>query len=186
MCRRNWSASWLRRPGRRAVPALLLVALGILPSCGYRLAASAGSRFVDPGLTLDIRPFGNASFVPDAGAFLAGRLRDELVQSGFRGRFRQPGADYQVEGQIREIEDTVVSHREDNFALEHRMTIRVDIRVVELVRGRLLWKEEGLVDSASYYAGADFQYTESNRRAAFEEVSRRVARRIGQTLRVLL
>lgn len=137
-------------------------------------------------LKVDIRPFANASVVPDAGAFLAGRLRDEMLRSGFRGRFLRDGADYQVEGTIREIRETVVSHGADNFALEHRLAVSVDIRVVELVHGRLLWKGEGLSESASYYAGADFQYTESNRRTAFEEVSRRLARRIGQTLRVLL
>jgi hypothetical protein len=66
------------------------------------------------------------------------------------------------------------------------MTIIVDIRVVEVNGGRLLWKEEGLSDAASYFAGPDFQYTESNRRMAFEEVCRRVGRKIAQTLKVIL
>ena len=62
----------------------------------------------------------------------------------------------------------------------------VDIRVVEIKRGRLLWKEDGLTDAASYFVGPDFQYTESNRRMAFEEICRRLARRIGETLREIL
>lgn len=187
MSRRSSSASSWRERARVAGGGALLIALVLaVPSCGYRLASSAGSRFVDPALKVDVRPFANDSVVPDAGAVIAARLREEMVRSGFRGTFQRTGADYQVEGRVREIQETVSSHGADDFALEHRLAVVVDIRVVEVVRGRLLWKEEGLGESASYYAGSDFQYTESNRRAAFEEVSRRLARRIGQTLRVLL
>jgi hypothetical protein len=54
------------------------------------------------------------------------------------------------------------------------------------VRGGVLWKESGLSESASYFSGADAQYTEANRRAAFEQAVRRMAVRLSQTLRVLL
>lgn len=166
------------------MPAALAVLA--FASCGYRLITSADSRFADPGVTVDLQPFSNPSMIPDAGAYLAGRVREEMLRSGFRGRFDAFGADYRVEGRIREVREAVSSHGADNFALEHRLSVSLDIRVVEVVRGRLVWKEEGLSEGASYYAGADFQYTESNRRAAFEEVARRLARRISQTLRVIL
>jgi len=146
----------------------------------------AGQRFADPAVAVDVAPFANASVIPDAGAYLAARLREEMVRAGFRGRFARQGADVLVEGRVREVGESVASHGADGFALEHRLVVRVDVRVLEVVRGRLLWKEEGLAESASYYAGPDFQYTESNRRAAFEEAARRLARRIGQTLRAIL
>ena len=133
-----------------------------------------------------MRPFANESLVPDGGAYLTARLRDEMRGKGFRGRFRRSQADYLVEGTVRGIREQVFSHGTDEFALEHRMTITVDIRVVEIMQGRLLWKEDGLTESASYFAGPDFQYTESNRRMAFEEVCRRLARRIADTLREVL
>jgi len=154
-------------------------------SCGYRLQGDPGSRFFSPDVRVDLRPFANASLVPDAGAYLAGELREEMRRGGFRGRFDNRNSDFLVEGSIRDVREDVLSHDADGFALEIRLTLQVDIRVVELVRGRLLWKEDGLSETASYFAGTDFQYTESNRRMAFEEVSRRMARRIGQTLRVL-
>lgn len=140
----------------------------------------------DPGIRVDLRPFANESFVPDAGAFLASKLREEMQRNGFRGKFERSMADYLIEGTVREIREDVSSHGTDQFALEYRMTIIVDIRVVEIKGGRLLWKEEGLSDAASYFAGPDFQYTESNRRMAFEEVCRRIGRKIGQTLKVIL
>ena len=40
--------------------------------------------------------------------------------------------------------------------------------------------------SPSFFSGADAQYTEANRRAAFEEVAHRMAVRMSQILRVLL
>lgn len=172
------------RAGGTVLLPLILAAL--LASCGYRLKGDPGSRYADPGVRVDVRPFGNASTVPDAGAELAGRVREEMRRGGFRGTFERRDADYLVEGQVRDVREEVSSHGADRFALEHRLTLVIDIRVVETVRGRLLWREEGLVESASYFAGADYQYTEANRRAAFEEVCRRMARRIGQSLRVLL
>lgn len=135
---------------------------------------------------MDLGPFANESLVPDGGAYLAARLRDEMRLKGFRGSFGRSQADYVVEGTVREIREEVFSHGKDEYALEYRMTVSVDIRVVEIKQGRLLWKEEGLTDAASFYAGPNFQYTESNRRMAFEEICRRLARRIGETLRETL
>ena len=168
----------------RLIPALLLAL--VFASCGYRFQTDSGSRFADPSLRVDLRPFSNASVVPDAGALLAGQLRDEFRRAGFRGDYERMGADYVVDGHVKEIREDVVSHSADGFALEHRLTLVVNLRVAQAVQGRLLWKEEGLTESASYFAGADFQYTESNRRAAIEEVCRRMARRISQTVRIVL
>ncbi len=140
----------------------------------------------DPLVRVDLRPFANKSLVPDAGAFLASSLREEMRRKGFRGRFDRSMADYLIEGTVSEIHEDVSSHGVDEFALELRMTVIVDIRVVEVTRGQLLWKESGISEAASYYSGPDFQYTESNRRMAFEEICRRIARKIGQTLKVIL
>ena len=158
----------------------------LISGCGYRFQAEPGLRFSDPSVRLDLRAFSNATVVPDAGAIVASRLREELRRIGFRGSFEQSGAEYLVEGVVREIREDVFTHGTDGRALEHRLTLVVSIRVVEVVRGRPLWKEDGLSETASYFAGVDYQYTESNRRAAIEEVCRRMARRIGQTIRVIL
>ncbi len=170
---------------RVALPVLALGAL-LLSACGYQLRDEPGKRFSEAGIVVDVRPFTNASLFPDAGAFIAGRLRDEMSREGFRGRFAHSGADYLVEGAVKEVREEVVSHGADLFGLEYRLTLQVDIRVVEVTHGRLLWKEEGMIESAPYLSGPDFQYAESNRRMAFEETCRRMARRIGQTLRVIL
>ena len=169
---------------KAARPLIALVLL--LGACGYRFQAEPGSRFADPSLRVDLRPFANASVVPDAGALLAGQLREEFRRAGFRGAYERIGADFLIDGIVKEIREEVISHSPDGFALEHRLTLVVNLRVAQAVQGRLLWKEEGLAESASYFGGADFQYTESNRRAAIEEVCRRMARRISQTVRVVL
>lgn len=166
----------------------VLVALALLTSvaaCGYRLE-SGSTRFTDPSLRMDLSPFANRSTTPDAGAVVAARFREELRRSGFRGTFGNIGAIYLIEGTVREIRSDVFSHGADRFAVENRLTLVVDVRVVEVVRGKVLWKESGLSETASYYSGTDAQYTEANRRAAFEETSRRMAVRLSQTLRVLL
>jgi hypothetical protein len=165
-----------------------LIALALLAAvagCGYRLE-SGTARFTDPSVRMDVSPFANRSTTPDAGAAVAARFREELRRSGFRGAFGEIGANYVIEGTVRDVRSENISHGADRFALENRLTLVVDVRVVEVVRGEVLWKESGLSETASYFSGADAQFTEANRRAAFEQVVRRMVVRLSQTLRVLL
>jgi hypothetical protein len=166
----------------------ILIALALLSAvagCGYRLE-SGSARFTDPSVRMDVSPFANRSTTPDAGAVMAAGFREELRRSGFRGTFGKVGANYLVEGTVRDLRSDIFSHGTDRFAIENRLTLVVDIRVVEVVRGGVLWKESGLTETASFYSGTDAQYTTANQRAAFEEVARRMAVRLSQTLRVLL
>jgi len=161
--------------------------LSFAAGCGYHLQGAGNPRFSDPALRMDVSPFANESVMPDAGSYLAARLREELRRGGFQGTFERQGADYLVEGKLRDLREDVVSRKTDSrFALEYRLTLVVDIRVVEVVKGRVLWKEAGLTDSVSYYSGPDAQYTEANRRTAFEEAARRLVLRLAQTIRVVL
>ncbi len=172
----------------RRIAHMILAALALLhaaPGCGYRLQ-SGTERFADPSLRMDVAPFSNRSTIPEAGARVAERLREELRRSGFRGSFGKTGASYLIDGTVREIREDVFSHGADRFALENRLTLVVDIRVVEVLRGGVRWKETGLSETASFFSGTDAQYTEANRRAAFEEAARRMAVRLSQTLRVIL
>jgi hypothetical protein len=168
---------------RRVLVALMLLIFA--SGCGYRLE-SGTARFKDPSVRIDVSPFANRSTTPDAGAVVAARLREELRRSGFQGSFGNVGANYLIEGKVREIRSDIFSHGADRFPVENRLTLVVDIRAVEVVRGGVLWKESGLSETASFFSGTDAQYTEANRRAAFEEVARRMAVRLSQTLRVLL
>ena len=168
---------------KRALIALAL--LSAVAGCGYRLE-SGSERFTDPSVRMDVPPFANRSTTPDAGAVIAAGFREELRRSGFRGTFGDVGANYLVEGTVRDLRSDIFSHGTDRFSIENHLTLVVDVRVVEVVRGGVLWKESGLTETASFYAGPDAQYTEANRRAAFEEVARRMAVRMSQILRVLL
>jgi hypothetical protein len=82
--------------------------------------------------------------------------------------------------------DDVVSRTSSRFALENRFTLAVQIRVIDARRGNVLWKDDDLVETVSYYSGSDAQYTEANRRAAFEETVRRMVVRMAQTIRLIL
>ena len=82
-----------------------LIALALLSAvagCGYRLE-SGSARFTDPSVRMDVSPFANRSTTPDAGAVVAASFREELRRSGFRGTFGNVGANYLVEGTVREV-----------------------------------------------------------------------------------
>jgi len=161
---------------------LLLAGAG----CGYHLQPDGTTRFSDPSIRMDLAPFTNDTSEADAGAYIAARLREELRRGGFRGSFGRTGADYLVEGRIRNTPDDVFSRDAEGFALEKRLTLVVDIRVIDVRGGGVLWKAAGLKEAASYYSGPDAQYTAANRRAAFEETARILVFRMAQTIRVVL
>ena len=182
-------ASDRRRIRGGIVAAIFLAAIFavLFSGCGYRLRTEGNSRFSDPNVRMDLSPFGNASTIPDAGSYVAARLREELRRGGYRGGFDRTGADYLVEGKVVETRENVVSRAVDSrFGLEYRLVVALDIRVVEVAKGRVLWKETGITETAPFYAGPDPQYTEANRRAAFEDAVRRLAIRLAQTIRVVL
>ncbi len=173
----------------RFATALLLaatVATGV-PGCGYRLQPPGNSRFSDAAAKMDVPPFSNASTFPDAGPFVAARLREELRRGGYRGNFSRSGADFLVEGKVLETREFVVSRSVNSqYGLEYRLTVVLEIRVVEVAKGRVLWKEAGISETAPFYSGPDPQYTEANRRAAFEDAVRRLSIRLAQTIRVVV
>ncbi|HEY5190579.1 MAG TPA: hypothetical protein VII77_01235, partial [Candidatus Deferrimicrobium sp.] len=105
----------------------ILIALALLSAvagCGYRLE-SGTARFTDPSVRMDVSSFANRSTTPDAGAVVATRFREELRRSGFRGSFGNVGANYLIEGTVREIRSDIFSHGVDRFSLENRLTLVV-------------------------------------------------------------
>lgn len=178
-----------RRKVRRIGNGILLASavVAFAAGCGYHLQGGGKGRFSDPATRMDVSPFANASTIPDAGPYIAACLREELRRGGFRGSFDKAGADVLVEGKVREVQEEVVSHAPNSrFALEYRLILLVDIRVVEVAKGRVLWKETSLTEAAPFYSDPDAQFTEANRRTAFQEASRRMAGRIAQTIKVVL
>jgi hypothetical protein len=179
---------------RRPIPGFLRIAVSLClaasilgaTGCGYRLQPVQGGRFADPSLVVDLPPFDNRSFDPDVGAFLSAVLREDLRRSGFRGSFGRAGANRRIEGRVLEVEEAVATHGKEGFALERVLTLRVSLKVTDAVRGNTLLEERALSEGTAYFSGPDFQYTESNRRMALEEACRRLARRIGHSLRMVL
>jgi len=155
-------------------------------SCGYSLKPEGSGRFMDPTVRIDLSPFRNDTMESDAGSYVASKLREELRQRGFEGAFERTDADFVISGKVRETRDEVLSHAAVRFALENRLTLIVGISVVNTRDGNVIWKEEGLRESISYYAGQDPEYTASNRRAALEEAVRRIVLRMAQTIRLVL
>ena len=137
-------------------------------------------------MRIDLSSFMNDTPEPDAGSYVASKLRNELRQRGFEGAFGRIEADFLISGRVREYREEVLSYAAVRFALENRLTLTVGINVVDMRNGSVLWKEDELRESVSYYSGSDPEYTASNRRAAFEEAVRRITLRMAQTIRLIL
>ena len=169
---------------RTATVIILLLALSAA-SCGYRLLPEGSGRFTDPSVRVELSPFKNDTVEIDAGAYLASNLRKEMRKRGFEGSFDRTEADFLIEGRVLQSRDDMLSQH-GRFALENQFTLIVEITVINMKTGKVLWKESNLRERVSYYSGVDPEYTASNRRAAFEEASRRIVLRMAQTIRLIL
>ncbi|MCL1926122.1 MAG: DUF4136 domain-containing protein [Syntrophorhabdaceae bacterium] len=155
-------------------------------SCGYSLQPEGSGRFPDPTVRIDLSSFMNDTPETDAGSYIASKLRNELRQRGFGGSFGRIEADFMISGRVRESRDDVLSYAAVRFALENRLTLTVGINVIDIRTGSVLWKDDALRESVSYYSGSDPEYTAANRRAAFEEAVHRITLRMAQTIRLIL
>ena len=170
---------------RRALITCFVLAALAAVSCGYSLQPEGSGRFSDPATRMDLPPFRNDTAEGDAGAYVASKLREELRHRGFVGSFERKEAGFLIDGKVREFRDDVLSYA-GRFGLENRFTLIIEIRVTDAQNGKVLWKEENLRESVSYYSGPDPEYSASNRRAAFEEAARRIVLRMAQTIRLIL
>ena len=170
---------------QRIAPVVIVLAALAAVSCGYRLLPEGSGRFSDPTVRVELSPFKNDTTEIDAGAFLASNLRKELRKRGFAGSFDRTEADFLITGRVRQSRDDMLS-QSGRFALENQFTLIVEISVVNMQNGKVLWKETTMRERVSYYSGPDPEYTASNRRAAFEEASRRLVLRMAQTIRLIL
>jgi leucyl-tRNA synthetase len=82
-CRRSCShRGELNAP---SAPGLLLLLFGAA-ACGYRLQPEGKGRFPDSSVVIELSRSRTISSEPDAGSYVAARLREELRRRGFVGR----------------------------------------------------------------------------------------------------
>ncbi len=154
---------------RGAVLALALAAAG----CGYSVAAGAG-RLPAGAEKVYVATFANRTTDAEAGALVAGSLRDELARRGSSGG---PGSAARIEGTVTQV--TWIPTTPDGGTW--RLTLEVQARLV--VEGKVA-SEQAVRREQDYLSEVDALATEGRRRLAVRQASAAAAREIVERFEV--
>ena len=144
--------------------AAALLALALLPGCGY--AVSAGLKLKGGAPRAEVRPFENRSSDPSVGAEVAAALRQELARRGAEGA---GGA--VIEGEVRTGAATP--------SLSGGALLRVSLGVTARLRsGGAVVAERTVRREADHLAGADALEGEARRAQALQRLAAEVAREL--------
>jgi len=86
-------------------------------------------------------------------------------------------ADAVLSGVIQSMRDDTVSRKTEQTALERRVTISVNLRLVD-TDGKVLWAVKGLSANETYDVESDKLATEQNKRIALAKLSKRFAEKV--------
>lgn len=137
---------------------LILFAAVLLAGCGYRLSGT-GAFLPDHVKTILIRNFENQTSRYQAEQFVTFAVRDEFIR---RVRLKMADsmddADAVLEGKIISFKVTPVSYSE-SAADKFQVSIVLDIRLMDLKEGRILFENRNLrfvdsyeIDSADFFS----------------------------------
>jgi hypothetical protein len=155
------------RPG--PVLALALVAAG----CGYSVAAGAG-RLPAGAERVYVATFANRTTDAEAGALVAGALRDELARRGSSGG---SGSAARIEGTVTQVAWIPTTPDGGTW----RLTLEVQARL--LVEGKVA-SEQAVRREQDYLSEVDALATEGRRRLAVRQASVAAAREIVERFEV--
>jgi hypothetical protein len=154
---------------RGAVLALALAAAG----CGYSVAAGAG-RLPAGAEKVYVATFANRTTDAEAGALVAGALRDELARRGSSGG---PGSAARIEGTVTQVAWIPTTPDGGTW----RLTLEVQARLV--VEGKVA-SEQVVRREQDYLSEVDALATEGRRRLAVRQASAAAAREIVERFEV--
>lgn len=132
---------------------LLLAALVLQSSCGYRFTADS-SLLPKDARTIYVEPFVNRSRDVGLEKELATAMRSEFYRRGpLRLVDRSELADVIVSGVIRPLENTVASVNSSDEVLQYLAAMTVDMTLRQRESNAILWRGDA-IRLSEYYAGS--------------------------------
>ena len=162
-----------------ALVALAACGVGTV-GCGYKLVryGDAAERKQIALHTLD-----NASTEPGVELLVSEALRREVLQRhGLRIATRDDAADYVLRGRVREVSVRTTTQSSAVLALEHNVTLELDLALESPDGQRIALPHKALVESETFLASADIEALRKNRREALRRVAEVLAARIHDRL----
>jgi outer membrane lipopolysaccharide assembly protein LptE/RlpB len=144
-------------------------------ACGYRFAGGgdlpAGVSRIS--VTVLVNRTGETGFEN----VLTNDLIFEFTRSGKATITDRETADAVLSGTIQSMRDNTISRAAEQTALERRVTITVDLKLVD-TSGEILWAGKGLSANETYDVGSGKLATEENKQNALRILSNRLAEKV--------
>ncbi|HEY3276882.1 MAG TPA: LptE family protein [Syntrophorhabdaceae bacterium] len=159
---------------------LLLIALAmVVCSCGYQLVTDRGIYGGDIK-SLSLPTFKNITYEPHVSLYVTNAFSRELVSMGLF-QLNTPDTDAYLEGSIQRIVILPASMNSSGLVIEKQATMSVDIA---LYRKNGSFIKRWVFSDTEPYRVDDVNLEEYNKRAAFEVISGRIARKFSAVLLV--
>jgi len=151
----------------------------ITASCGYRFS---GSGDLPSGVeSVCIKILKNTTRETGVENIITNDIIYEFTRNKREVLTHSNKADAVLAGKIKSINIGTISHRGEYTTLERRVSVNLDLELT----GRdnnVLWLGKGVSDSATYYVADDKMTTENNKHKAIEELSKRLAEKVYNSL----
>jgi outer membrane lipopolysaccharide assembly protein LptE/RlpB len=141
-------------------------------ACGYRF--TGGGDLPEGIRQISVTVLENRTGETGLENVLTNDLIYEFTRSGKATVTDREGADAVLSGVIQSVREDTVSRKGEQTALERRVTISVDLRLVD-PGGEVLWAVKGLSANETYDVESDKLATEDNKQAALDTLSTRFA-----------
>jgi len=166
-----------------------LILLGLLVAgCGYQLRADGEPVGIQLE-SLAIPLFSSTSSEIGFEADFTKMIRQEFISHGRVPLVTEEEAQAVLIGKIREIRADPLTYRSQDFTVggytstyevtkSRKLRVKLEVQLVDRRSGKVIWREAGMEDQASYSVSGDpleMRYTE---RQALEKIASRLAKRI--------
>lgn len=145
------------RVGRTVAALMLAMLLLQVAACNYSFRAGAG--FPDYIRTLAVLPFENDTNRFELTDELHQQLLQELPQALGVQSASEEVADAVVRGVITGYDVSTPSYRQTEQGraevLQREVTVRVQVQIVDLQEGLILWEDRGLTSRGQYLEGSE-------------------------------
>ncbi|MGQ9630613.1 MAG: LptE family protein [bacterium] len=136
---------------RRALPAIVSIALIFLVGCGYYLVSSTGSSVLPPNIKrIAVSLFTNRTYRYGAEEVLTNAVISELIARKM-SIVGPRNADAILEGEIIEITSPeLVSEDKATGEKKYKVTMRVSVRLRDLASDEIVWRLDELSSENTY------------------------------------
>jgi len=159
----------------------LVVSIVILFStvlgCGYKLMGRGG-EFPEGITSLAIGPLENRTKEANLGAIFVSSLHREFIFRREVEIVSENKADASLQGTITDIKIRSLAYDEEGRAIEHRVTITLNLLLIRRGNDEILWRGDNIQGSWEYLASTDVIVNEERKNSAIRKIADDLAEQI--------